>query len=37
MVKYMLTEDTRKFEDRTLHRIMALDDFNDVKSGDLGG
>ena len=37
MKKYELTEDTIQFCGKTLHRIKALRDFCDVKSGDLGG
>lgn len=37
MTKYALTEDTISFEGKTLHRIQALTDFDDVRSGDFGG
>ena len=35
--KYKLTEETINVCGRTLHRIEALKDFNDVKKGDKGG
>ena len=35
--KYKLTDETINIYGRTLHRIKALKDFNDVKKGDLGG
>ena len=35
--KYKLTEETINVNGRTLHRIEALKDFNDVKKGDKGG
>lgn len=35
--KYKLTEETLKIEDHTLYRIIALQNFTDVKKGDLGG
>ena len=35
--KYILTDETRKIEDRILHRIKAVKDFNGVHEGDLGG
>ena len=40
--KYEFTNETQKVEDvfggiRTLHRIKALKDFDDVHKGDLGG
>ena len=35
--KYELTNETKEWYGRTLHRIKALKDFNDVKAGDLGG
>ena len=37
MKKYELTEETKEFYGRILHRIKALKDFGDVKKGDLGG
>ena len=38
MEKYILTEETKKLTaNTTLHRIQAIRDFGDVKSGDLGG
>ena len=38
MKKYELTDETKIFFDRTLHRIKALRDIGeDVKTGDLGG
>lgn len=37
MKKYKLTNETREHLGRTLHRIEALKDFGDVKSGDKGG
>ena len=35
--KYILTDEIRKVEDRILHRIKAVKDFNGVHEGDLGG
>ena len=35
--KYILTEETKLVNGHTLHRIKAVRNFNDVKSGDLGG
>ena len=35
--KYILTEETKVAHGRTLHRIKAVRDFNNVKNGDLGG
>lgn len=35
--KYRLTEETKEWCGHTLHRIEALKDFNDVKTGDKGG
>ena len=35
--KYEFTEETKQFNDITLHRIRAKKDFGDVKAGDLGG
>ena len=35
--KYKLTEETININGRTLYRIEALKDFNDVKKGDKGG
>lgn len=35
--KYELTGETTVYRYRTLYRIRALKDFNDVKKGDLGG
>ena len=35
--KYMLTDETKVIDGRTLHRIKALKDFGQVKAGDLGG
>ena len=35
--KYKLTEETINVDGRTLYRIEALKDFNDVKKGDKGG
>ena len=35
--KYKLTEETINVNGRTLYRIEALRDFNDVKKGDKGG
>ena len=38
MVKYeMLKNDTKVVDGVTVHRIVALKDFGDVKKGDLGG
>lgn len=35
--KYKLTEETLEIDGRTLHRIVALRDFSNIKKGDLGG
>lgn len=35
--KYKLTDESIKFNNRTLYRIEALKDFGDVKKGDKGG
>ena len=35
--KYRLTDDTINVDGRTLYRIEALKDFNNVKKGDKGG
>ena len=35
--KYELTNETREFQGRVLHRIRALKDFGGVRAGDLGG
>ncbi|VEJ46016.1 Uncharacterised protein [Bartonella vinsonii] len=35
--KYELTNETRVFGNRTLYRIKALRDFDDIKAGQLGG
>ena len=35
--KYKLTEETKEWCGHTLHRIEALKDFGDVKTGDKGG
>ena len=35
--KYILTEETKVAHGRTLHRIKAVREFNNVKNGDLGG
>lgn len=35
--KYRLLDETKTFEGRTLHRILALKDFRDVKDWDVGG
>lgn len=37
MKKYELTEETKTWGGRTLHRIRALVAFGDVRAGDLGG
>ena len=37
MKKYELTDETKLYNGRTLHRIVALRDFGDVKKGDKGG
>ena len=37
MKKYKLTDETRQLHGRTLHRIVALCDFGNVKKGDKGG
>ena len=37
MKKYKLTDDTKLVFGRTLHRIVALRDFGNVKKGDKGG
>ena len=36
-MKYKLTDEKIKHNDKTLYRIQALKDFGDVKAGDLGG
>jgi ATP-dependent protease ClpP protease subunit/carbonic anhydrase/acetyltransferase-like protein (isoleucine patch superfamily) len=36
-LKYELTDDTIKHWGKTLYRIKALEDFSDIKKGDLGG
>lgn len=36
-MKYTLTNEIRKIGGRTLYRIIAIDNFKDVKIGDLGG
>ena len=36
-MKYKLTDETIKHNDKTLYRIQALKDFGNVKAGDLGG
>ena len=36
-MKYKLTENSIKFENKKLYQIQALKDFGDVKAGDLGG
>ena len=35
--KYKLTDESIKFNNRTLYRIEALKDFGDVEKGDKGG
>ena len=35
--KYVLTDEVMNYGGRTLHRIKAIKDFNDVQKGDLGG
>ena len=35
--KYVLTNETIKINDKTLYRIKAIKDFDNVKAGDLGG
>jgi len=35
--KYELTDETKELRGRVLHRIKALKDFRNVKTGDLGG
>ncbi|EJF84065.1 hypothetical protein MCU_00733 [Bartonella elizabethae Re6043vi] len=35
--KYELTDETIEVDGHTLHRIRALKDFGDLKTGDLGG
>ena len=35
--KYILTDETKEFNGRTLYRIKAAKDFGHVKKGDLGG
>ena len=35
--KYILTEETKEVQGVTLHRIIALRDFSDIKTGILGG
>ena len=36
-MKYKMTDETKTVGIHTLHRIVALVDFGDVKAGDLGG
>ena len=36
-MKYEITEESCELELKTLYRIRALKDFNDVKAGDIGG
>ena len=36
-MKYKLTDEKIKHNDKTLYRIQALKDFGDVKAGELGG
>jgi predicted acyltransferase (DUF342 family) len=36
-MKYKLTDEKIKHNDKTLYRIQALKDFGNVKAGDLGG
>lgn len=35
--KYIITKETIEYEGMTLHRIKAIRDFGNIKSGDLGG
>lgn len=35
--KYKLTDETIEVFGKTLHRIKALRDFGDIKTGDIGG
>jgi len=35
--KYNFTDETIEVDGKTLHRIIALKDFGDVRAGDLGG
>lgn len=35
--KYMLTDETKVIDGRTLHRVKALKDFGDIEAGSLGG
>ena len=35
--KYILTDEIRAFYGKILHRIQAVRDFDNVKTGDLGG
>lgn len=37
MNKYKFTEETKNLGGRTLHQIVAVTDFGDVRVGDLGG
>lgn len=37
MKKYKLTDETKWLYGRTLHRIVALRDFGNVRKGDIGG
>lgn len=37
MKKYELTQETKEIFGRVLYRIRALNDFGNVKKGDLGG
>ena len=36
-MKYELTNETKAVNGKTLFRIRALEDFSNVKAGDLGG
>lgn len=36
-MKYKLTDDSKIINGHTVHRIEALEDFGDVKKGDMGG
>ena len=35
--KYILTDETKKFNEKILHRIQAVRDFGKIRTGDLGG
>ena len=37
MKKYEITNESIEFEGKTLYRIKAMSDFDDVKAGEFGG